>query len=872
MTKSKRLAKKKQPANPRRRAGFGVPGLFALPSRHGVVAESSQEVAPLTGFMTPHGNDEAKEGTDVFLTFDQTALYVKLCCHTADIKRLRRDLGCGDNPQRESPVGDAVELHLDEQRNRRRYHCFYIPFNGEPTTRIGFNNRYEQGWHPSFEHRVTLQDNAWVVSLVIPWAVLGQKPGIGDVWGFNGVRINPSEPSGYTQWAPTLGNPLQPELFGEIVFGGKPGHTAKEVKAYRRFAAEHHRYFQSEINSLSEADVLTGLPVDNWAAWDKHLAARTAPLPLRWESTATGAAGIPENERARILADAQALMARIDGGTREFPDDRSGIAIERLATLGDAYLLTEDRRYVTAFERALDIHGQQMETLKETVIDPYQDIGDHHPYHDRQIVATAKAAYAYLSMRAASLSKRTHLVMMEMVLRAGRFAAFDLSKGYRFGHHQVNQSGGLAVVAALFPEVFESDEWAAQAGLCVRRHLTFGLYPDGGYRERSGCHSFALSSAMQAVMTVKLNQADDRFSELLDSATLDALERMHEWVLHMVAPDGSMPAFGDCGTYSQLTLLQRGALFFKRPEFSWPLQQLAPSMIPETVTPCEPDFLSAPLPSQYTVLRDGWTPDSFYFCVDHGPMGSRDSHRDTLGFVCYAHGRPVALDRGIDVGAYDSRPDDGYTAARSHNVVVIEGAVPEKVAERLLWRSENSLQSIGLRSHAYEYSLQIIHIRTVVFDQGLGWLVHDRLTAPASVNLADYHIDWVLHTPYALECEEDGLLHAADGEHGLIVLAANPIKLKTPVLETVPASVPQPEARMMRLCDATRCLDREPLCPEITRLTWRRRARKGQSAEFLMALLPYRGRRPQVAFSSDGAGSWSVVRNERNVLRYVAME
>ncbi len=847
---------------------LGFPSPLERPVRRSAVTRHLAESCLIGGFLTPYGQAQAVEPTETRLSFDDAALYVTARCQTSNMQRVRQTAERPDTPGRDGFGADSIEFQIDVQHSRRYYRHIIVPPNGCPVTLHGFNNRQEQGWHPVVDCRVAMEPDAWLVMLRLPFDILGQTPQPGEVWGFNILRANPSEPSGYTQWAPTLGDALRPELFGEIVFEGTAGSHTADIETWRQYADNRRTWFLQTINGLTATDALKALPVKTWSTWNAFLAKRATPLPLRWDGVATGVDGIPESDRADTLAAADTLVKQIAGWLAD-PPEHAAFAIEPLEALGDAYLLTGDQGYVTAFERAIDIHGRRMDDITASITDPHQLPYGVNPYHDSQITRTEMMAYVYLSMRAANLSRRTHEVMMTMVLRGGRFAAYNIRTAYTYGNHQIYESGVLAAVAALFPEIDGSDDWAAVAGRSIRFHLEHEVYPDGGYRERCGYHSVALSFAMQGVATIRLNGQDQRFPDLMASETLEIMERMHEWILHMIAPDGSMPAFGDYGAGSQLRVMQRGALVFNRPDFAWPLQQLAPTMVPSGLAARRPDFLSTPLPSQFTVFRDGWTPDSFYMAVDHGPLGGQHSHVDTLGFVAYAHGRPIALDTGIGTSYNDPRYGNWYRTPRAHNIIVIDDREPEKVAERIAWRNENGAETVIMRSHAYAQALQIIQYRTIVFAGHIGWLIHDRLTAPASVNLAKRSIDWILHTPFDLEPETDGLLHAGDATGGLIVLAAHPQRMAEPVLERHPASMPQPEARMMRLWDATRRLPPERLVADIPSLTWRHRPVKGNTADIIIALLPYRGPRPRASLISDGAGHWRIFRNDRPVLRHL---
>ena len=830
---------------------LGFPQHFEPPRSHAIVPRSAGPVPPMLGpLMGSEGDQVAREPTDVALWYDERGLCLEARCSTADLSRVLDLVSRKSSYSRDTWGDDAFEVQIDVGLTRCEYAHFVLPPTGVAVTYRGFNNRHVQGWHPDFGFRVSLLEDEWTVEATFPFAGLGASPKEGDTWGLNLMRVNKAEPGGYVQWAPTFGDALRPELFGTITFGGRlepqdlaalPLRAAEqrsgEVEAYARYTAGRQSHFLSHINGIADREVLDSLQVADWEAWSGHVSEREAPLPLRWDATKPGAEGIPPLDRPIALSAADSLVQEIEAWSLD-PPESAAFAVEKLEALGDAYLLSREGRYVRTFERAVRIHDRVMrQKLAAATVAQNWSSADS-PYHDYQIIRAAMLAYVYLSMRETGLSPETHSTVMRTMLRAGRFAAFNISTAHNYGNHQVYESSGLAIIALLFPEFTESDDWARIASRAIRLHLEHEVYADGAYLERCGYHSVAMNFAMQAVASIGANSAEARFPELMALTTLDTLERMHEWVLHMTAPDGALPAFGDYGAYSQLRILQRGAEFFGRPELTGarPLSRQSVSMGD----------------SGFTVLRDGRDRDSFFMAVDHGPLGGQHSHVDNMGFVAYAYGVPVALDSGIGTSYSDPHYRTRFREARAHSVVVVDDVEPEKVAERTLWRAGEHIDLLEMRSRGLEHALGILHDRRIMFIRGLGWLIHDRLHGPGPGPAASHQVDWLLHTPFDLQPMGPGVLHGASDECGLLVLAASPEELEAPRLELKPASVPQPHVATMRQIDAFRRFGEECV-RDITCLTWRRRP-TAWPVEFVVFLLPYRGDMPQAQFTPSGSG------------------
>ena len=533
---------------------LGFPSPFPQPVSR-VVVPRDRTSASLGAFMHFRGDAVADEATDVQLWYDDNALYVRTRCFSQGMARVQA-LAARPTPYARDAWGDdALEVSIDVGQTRQRHKHFILPPNGLPITFIGSNNRQEQGWHPQFSYRVTLEEDAWVVEAVFPFAMLGRIPTHDETWGFNVLRVNPDETGGYAQWTPTFGDALRTELFGEIQFAGTVEvNREEEIASYIRRAKERQHVFLTTINQVTAADALCELGVTDWTAWDRYITQRAAPVPLRWDDGTPGLAGIPNNEYSWLLAAADACAEEIAHWSSS-PVDQAAFGIERLEVLGDAYLITGDRRYVDAFDRAIQLHSRRIEDIANTIDRPDQLPYHANPYYDAQIIRIEMLAYTYLTMRQAGLSPETHAAMMWTVLRGCRFAAFNISTTYNYGNHQVYESGGLAAVAALFPEFRECREWADVASRSICLHLEREVSADGGYTERCGYHNVAMSYAMHAVATIRANGSEARFPELMAPATLETLERMHAWLLAMTAPDGTFPAFGDYGASPSLRFL-----------------------------------------------------------------------------------------------------------------------------------------------------------------------------------------------------------------------------------------------------------------------------------------------------------------------------
>jgi hypothetical protein len=828
---------------------LGLPNRFLVEPPQIVVGRSADAPACLTQFLTADGGAVAKEETRVELWRDAAALRCRATCFTASMKRVREIVAGQGSYERDHWGLDAIEIQIDVGRTCDEYFHLILPPTGRAVTFLGHNNRDVQGSHPVMKFTATLHADRWVVELELPFTSLGRTPRDGEVWGLNVMRTNPDESGNHVQWAPTFGSASRPELFGTLAFArrSKAPRRAAEVARYQRRAQARHRHFLEHIHRLSDQDVWRALNLrgePDFTRWSEYLAHRAAPLPVRWDEIATGAEGVTASDRPELLAEAEQFCGQVDNWIATTPMDLS-----QLEKLGAAYLLTRERRYAEVLDRAILGHAAHVEKNFIPLAHPSPRL-----YHDFQVILNAQMAYAYLSARTAlAFSPAAHAAVLRTVLRSARSSAFNITECYNGCNHQIFEAVGLGLLALLFPEFKESDDWAQIASRTIARHYALEVGADGGYQERCGYHTVAMSFVMQLVISIRANRAGRRFPALMNPATRGRLKKMTGWLLEMTTPDGALPAFGDYGAYSQVRYFRQAWHLFRRPELAWPVQQNDPGLLPAGTKVVKPKTDSVSLPvSNFTIMRSGRKPGDFYMVVDHGPMGGQHSHVDNLGFVAYAHGAPFALDGGISNSYNDPRYLGWFRQVQAHNTVVVDDAQPEKVSERLFWKSFPEADFLWTRSRGYEFSHGVIHERSIIFVKMGLWFMFDRLRAKAGGHV----YDWRLHTPMELKPRKSGRYEgrASAGQRGLVVLAANPDQLQTAPLEFTPCAVPLPEAPRLRQLDCRRRYT-DRLVADLPSFAVRQQQAGTIDAVFPMVLLPFRGKSPSAKLTASPDGT-----------------
>ena len=140
---------------------------------------------PASGFVQiePHHSQPATEQTQLWIFFDERAIYIGLRCFDSAPERwssldMRRDSsGFGQ--------GESVSVSLDTFHDRRNGFAFGInPAGGISDGAISNERDNNRDWNTIWDSRVARFDGGWSVEMAIPFSSLRYAPGE-QVWGIN---------------------------------------------------------------------------------------------------------------------------------------------------------------------------------------------------------------------------------------------------------------------------------------------------------------------------------------------------------------------------------------------------------------------------------------------------------------------------------------------------------------------------------------------------------------------------------------------------------------------------------------------------------------------------------------------------------------
>ena len=233
-------------------------------------------------------------------------------------------------------------------------------------------------------------------------------------------------------------------------------------------------------------------------------------------------------------------------------------------------------------------------------------------------------------------------------------------------NHFIIGQTGLYNAGSQFLEFRDAARWRTVAGAYLQRSLAISTLPEGGWYELApGYGSWVASKCLDAWDFADVTgQTQELPPELRGK-----LQRMAEWGVHLVSPDGTVPMVNDGGalTFTTMNLARATRRFPDSPLLTW----ARATSTGATATP--PAWTSERMPdSGYVAMRTGWGRQDSYLLLDTGPMGGWHGHQDALNLVAWFRGRYFLFDNGGY--KYDSsiwRKWGPTTAA--HNTVLVDG-------------------------------------------------------------------------------------------------------------------------------------------------------------------------------------------------------
>ncbi|MFI6675806.1 heparinase II/III family protein [Kribbella sp. NPDC050470] len=465
---------------------------------------------------------------------------------------------------------------------------------------------------------------------------------------------------------------------------------------------EKPRHIDGRINRIGTDDLIKafGAPtgVDDLGSLRAFVAQRMRrpawPLPEWADALRSGVDGPGVSFRRsdetgsspavdEVLAAASPLLRGVDvTGRKEGRSRRYGFHYLGWLSPGiQAWLLTGDDRYLTAFEQHFDDWFSQRDSV--TGEWPGLDV----IWYSLGTWARCRNLLPTLEvLTSSSLSDRVWGRLVATLVGGARWA-YDEHDVFRHGNWQLVCATELLHLSAVLPELVEADSWASRARERIHEHLLLDVYGDGGHYERSpGYHKMCLTALQTAAMI------DPQFAEH------SKLTAMHEWLCELASAEGWIPHLQDSHIeWPALSLLRGGYVLDNPALVRTAAQWLTPAqfateaaMLPAwedtarqqrwmDALATAPD-LPVPQPARSTVLADsGYVilrGGELRAVINYGPHIEHEleshSHRAVLDLVLEGWGQPLLWEAGGPPSYDDPEYLTWYQSGRGHNTVLVD--------------------------------------------------------------------------------------------------------------------------------------------------------------------------------------------------------
>jgi len=429
---------------------------------------------------------------------------------------------------------------------------------------------------------------------------------------------------------------------------------------------------------------------------------------------------------------------------------------QHLATLGQAYWLTNDEKYFQEF------------------IDQIDDWIGHNPFGFGVNWASPMEA----AIRAVNwiLSFSFFLGLREFppdfLLRFagslflhGRYIRKNLEVAYNGSgerttfNHYLADIVGLLFLGLFFRDLREGKKWLDFSLKELVREMEFQVHLDGaGFESSIPYHRLALEIFATAALLCRANRIE------LPRRFRECLEKMFEFTLYYTRPDGEAPQVGDndngrlwilsdYGTWDvndHRYLLSLGAIIFNRLDFKEAAGERYQSVIWLLSRKGWEDFKalksvekgnafkleSRAFPeSGYYIMRE----NDNYMIISAGNVGTNGignhKHNDVLSFELCLGRKPVIIDPGTYVYTAEPLMRNLFRSTAFHNILQIDGEeINELVPGNLFlmremafplvtaWRTDEEHDVFTGEFRVREYTLR----RSIIFSKGVtSWVITD---------------------------------------------------------------------------------------------------------------------------------------------------
>jgi hypothetical protein len=433
---------------------------------------------------------------------------------------------------------------------------------------------------------------------------------------------------------------------------------------------------------------------------------------------------------------------------------------QHFITLGIAYFLTGEQRYVDAFST---------QVLDWIETNPLQ-LGVNWYYPLEISIRLLAWTVAFQFFRTSlEFREKTGKAFLKSLWQQADFLSSHLqtTRNDVPNNHMMAELTGLALVGAAFPEFLAAAGWRETGLHLLNQQAIAQTYTDGVNKEQAtGYHRFV--AELLLLVAARSRQGALPHEPILENI----LERMLDYVLFTLTPVGTAPMWGDSDYGRALGLgqnkdfwdfrpiLSAGAVLFGRPDWKfaagrfdeeafWLLGSDSLDLWEQLdVRPPEQTSRAFPHAGIY-IIRDTWVADTDVAFLRCGPFGlggeghCAHAHCDLLSFVLWISGQPLLVDSGTYT--YHGPWRDYFRLTAAHNTVMIDDCEQASPMPYFNWRHIPEAKGRDWTGKhlaaALTYSGQVEHIRELVHPRPGVWELVDKFYG----HNESHKVSWFFH-------------------------------------------------------------------------------------------------------------------------------
>ncbi|MFN7943847.1 MAG: alginate lyase family protein [Blastocatellia bacterium] len=368
-------------------------------------------------------------------------------------------------------------------------------------------------------------------------------------------------------------------------------------------------------------------------------------------------------------------------------------------TFGQAWWITRDERFVTAFIR------QAEDWISRN------PVGAGLNWASSLEIAFRSIAWLWALSLCADSELLTPAVMARLVgslAAQGRHLETYLSHYFSPNTHLTGEALGLLYLGLALPELKRAGRWRETGLRILLEQLPKQVREDGVYFEQASCyHRYTTDFYLHLLLLAKSHGL------ALPDAVTARLTGLLDHLMWITRPDSSSPLFGDDDGGRLLPTGPRegndfrdtlglGAAVFSRGDWKFVAGAAAAETLwlsgpaglaqYDQITPAPPAAQSRVFAaSGWAVIRDGWERDSAWLLVDCGRHGAEigcgHAHADALSFEFAAGGMTWLVDPGTFVYAADAVTRDQFRSTAAHNTALVDGEEQSLPGNPFSWRT-----------------------------------------------------------------------------------------------------------------------------------------------------------------------------------------